>query len=442
MMKKILSLTMVIILTMAMFAGCAKDEEKPSTAGDSTNSSSSSSEKKEKKEVEEITLGIWDENQKDAIQDIVDAFNAKNESIHATIELTPWSSYWTKLDAAAGAGEAPDVFWMNVYLPKYVDGGVLLPMDEYIARDNVNTGDYVEAIVNTYNYEGQQWAMPKGIDSVAVAYNKAIFDQYGVEYPQDGWTWDDMVAIAEELKAAIAAANGSEYPILMELDAQPSHFNFAHQTGGYIINEDFTKSGYNQPETVEAYQNVVDLLDQELLAPYIVLSETKGTDLFLSGKGAIVFLGSWKATVLEESTMGQEGNVGLITMPTQNQSNASVLGGLGYSIFGNTDHPDAAWELVKFLTGPVGNKIQGEAGIDIPAHKESQQYYLNNFANIETGIFFDAADNAVPFPAGPTLTKWLGPVNDYAAQIFAGEITAEEGCAKIYEEMQKIIDEE
>lgn len=434
---------MVLILTCSMFIGCSK-KDAPSTDNGTTKTDEKKETKKEPKKgkVEEITLGIWDENQKDALQQILDAFNAQNDNIKASIELTPWSSYWTKLDAAAGAGQAPDVFWMNVYLPKYVNGNVLLPMDEYIQKGDVNTGDYVEAIMDSYNYEGKQWAMPKGVDSVAVAFNKAIFDKYGVAYPEEGWTWADMKKIAGELKTAIAAAGGSEYPILMELDAQPSHFNFAHQTGGYIISDDYKKSGYDKPETVEAYQNVVDLLDEELLAPYVVLSETKGTDLFLSNKGAIVFLGSWKASVLEESSIGKEGNVGLVTMPKQSVSNASVLGGLGYAIFANTEHPDAAWELVKFITGPEGNKIQGEAGIDIPAHKASQQYYKNNFKNIDTNVFFKAADNAVPFPGGPSLTKWFGPVNDYAAQIFAGEITAAEGCAKIHEEMQAIIDEE
>lgn len=108
---------------------------------------------------------------------------------------------------------------------------------------------------------------------------------------------------------------------------------------------------------MEGYQNVVNLLNEELLAPYMVLSETKGTDLFLSNKGAIAFLDSWKASVLEESTIGKAGNLGLVTMPKQSVSNASVLGGLGYSIYSNTDYPDAAWELVKFITGPEGNRI-------------------------------------------------------------------------------------
>jgi hypothetical protein len=52
-----------------------------------------------------------------------------------------------------------------------------------------------------------------------------------------------------------------------------------------------------------------------------------------------------------------------------------------------------------------------------------------------------AAENSVKFPAGPALTKWLGVVNDAVAQIFAGEVSPDKGCAQIYSEMQRMIDE-
>jgi len=64
----------------------------------------------------ELTLALWDENQKPAIQKIVDQYNASQDSVEVVIELTPWGSYWTKLDAAAGSKDAPDVFWILISL--------------------------------------------------------------------------------------------------------------------------------------------------------------------------------------------------------------------------------------------------------------------------------------------------------------------------------------
>jgi len=385
-----------------------------------------------------VTFGLWDEQQKPVLQGVVDKFNAEHQDIQVVMELTPWGQYWTKLDAAAGAGEAPDVFWMNVFLPKYVDGDVVLPLDDLIARDGVDMSAYVSAMTGMYNYKGTQWAVPKGLDSVVVALNTALFEKYGVTLPHEGWTWKTMKEKAAQLRDAMG--NSGEYPILMELDAQPSQFNFVYQTGGFVISDDFTQSGYNLPATTEAYQNVVDLFNEKLLAPYKVLSETKGTDLFLSKKGAILFVGSWKSSVLENSELGKAGDITLITMPRQTQSNASVLGGLGYAIYKHSAHTEAAWEFVKYITGEEGNRIQAEAGIDIPALKSAQSFYLGNFKNINADTYFKAAENAVPFPAGPDLVKWLGIVEDNAARIFAQEVSAAEGTAAVYKEMQAIID--
>lgn len=70
--------------------------------------------------------------------------------------------------------------------------GVLEPLDSYIEGESFDMSVYAEGRVNAYNVNGQQYALPKGLDAVAVALNTELFDRYGVELPQEGWTWDDM----------------------------------------------------------------------------------------------------------------------------------------------------------------------------------------------------------------------------------------------------------
>ena len=50
------------------------------------------------------------------------------------------------------------------------------------------------------NYVGDTlYGIPCYTDSYAICYNKAVFDKYGVEYPKEGWNWNDYEALAEEL---------------------------------------------------------------------------------------------------------------------------------------------------------------------------------------------------------------------------------------------------
>src|SRR3954462_4777104 len=60
-----------------------------------------------------LTYGVWDQNQKPAMQELAAAFTKTHPNIAIDVQLTPWEGYWTKLKAAVTGGAAPDVFWMN-----------------------------------------------------------------------------------------------------------------------------------------------------------------------------------------------------------------------------------------------------------------------------------------------------------------------------------------
>lgn len=385
-----------------------------------------------------ISFALWDEVQKPIFDEIVEKFETENPDIDVELQLTPWSQYWTKLDAAMGSGSAADVFWMNTYLPKYAEAGVLEPLDEYIEKDKINMDDYVSVVKDAYNYKGVQYCMPKGVDTVQVFYNKDIFEKYDVEEPQPGWTWDDMKNLAEQLKSQIKKAGSDEYPILMELDAQPSFFNFINQSGGYVLSDDMKKAGFDQEETIKAYEDMVALMDEGLMPDSKVLSDTKGTDLFLSQKGAILFMGSWKTSVIDEASFADQ--VGTIAMPSKENGNQSVIGGLGYAVNSNSENKDAAWKLVKYLAGEEANKLQAEAKIDVPALISAQQYYKAE--HVDVNVIFDAAETGFPFPTSAGVAEWLPTVNEISAKIFAKELTPEEGCKQMQEATQSILDSE
>lgn len=418
-MKKALALVLTAILVLSVFAGCGSKKTGPV----------------------ELTLQLWDEAQQPVIQENVDKFNAAHEGeIHVTIEQIPWGTYWTKLDASLETDEAPDVFWMNVYVYKYADAGLLEPLDAYIKKDNFDTGIYAQGRLNAYNLSGVQYALPKGLDTVAVALNTEIFSRYGVDLPEEGWTWDDMRAIATQLKDAIAAAGGSEYPIVMELDAQPSWMNFLYQNGGYFLSDDGKTTGVAEAASKDAVQQVVDLMANGQMAPYSVLSETKGTDLFISGQAGIVFIGSWKSSVLESSTLAENGNIQLIQMPKMAVNNSCNMGGLGYVMSSRCENKDAAWELIKYITGPEAEAYEAEKGIDIPACLSAQSAYVANFKNINAQVFMDASTTGFAYPSNGNF-DWTGYVDDAMAEAFSGTKTVSDALDNGAAQAQAVLDE-
>lgn len=378
-----------------------------------------------------ISFMIWDEVQRPVFDEIVAEFMEANPEIDVEIQLTPWSQYWTKLDAAAGAGEAPDVFWMNTFMTKYTDAGILEPLDPYIDAAGLNRAAWLDTTMNAYADEGVQYAMPKGMDTVVVAFNRNIFEKYSVDVPAEGWSWAEFVAKGAELRDAIAANGGDEYALVMEIDsAQPSYIQLLSQDGLRIFDESEKGTDLDAPEAVAAFADIVSLIDEKIMPDFKVLSDTKATDLFLSEKAGMVYVGSWKSSVLDEASFASE--IGLIKMPLRTIDTCAI-GGLGYSMSAFSENKDAAWKLIEFLSGAESNRIQAEARIEIPAYLAAQEAYLPAFKHIDGSVFIEQGASSVRFPSHRPLATTISIMGDYAAKIFSKEMTPGEGVAEMAE---------
>ena len=105
---------------------------------------------------ENITVGIWSEEQRPTTQALIDAYEKENENIDISIQLTPYKGgeYWTKLEASATGGTAPDVFWMNtLHAENYKEGGILADLSDYIDKSDLDLEkDFPEALVESYTF--------------------------------------------------------------------------------------------------------------------------------------------------------------------------------------------------------------------------------------------------------------------------------------------------
>ena len=77
----------------------------------------------------------------------------------------------------------------------YADAGILAD-----CTDIVNEADYAEtAIENAKGSDGKIYVVPKDKDTIALLYNKEIFDEAGVTYPTADWTWDDLESASQTI---------------------------------------------------------------------------------------------------------------------------------------------------------------------------------------------------------------------------------------------------
>lgn len=181
---------------------------------------------------EKVTINVmyWDNVQKPVIDQAIVNFEAANPNITVESSIVPWAQYWQKLQTSTVAGTAPDVFWMNVpTFPKYANNGLLLNLSDYVAENNVDITKYPSTLIDLFTKDGNLYAIPENYDTIAMVYNKALFDEAGLDYPTADWTWDDLLAAAKKLTKD--TDDGKQYGYMASYENQSGYYNFIASNG-------------------------------------------------------------------------------------------------------------------------------------------------------------------------------------------------------------------
>ena len=371
--KKFLSLGLVGVMTAAALAGCGSSSSSSQTAASDAAAAGSTQSAESQGSGEKVSLsfGIWDENQRDAMQHMVDAYEKENPNVSIEIQLTPYKGYeyWTKLEAAATGGTAPDVFWINVlHLDSYEQGGILADLTDKIASSDIKDS-FPEALLNNYVRDGKNYAVPKDFDTNALWYNKDLFDQAGVAYPTDDMSYDDLVALCKELKDKLP---DGVYPFACPVDFQTWYYQTIYANGGYILNEDKTATGYDLPETQEGIQCWIDLINDGYSPSANTLSETGADAMFEGQQIAMNFAGSY---MLPEYAANEQikDKIDCVEIPTFNGVEDNVINGLGYAVYAGSKNLDAAEDFAIWLGSQEAQDIQGKTGVVISARTDCQK---------------------------------------------------------------------
>ncbi len=367
-----------------------------------------------------ITYGFWDTAQEAAINAQLEAFKAVQPNITVEPQIVPWGDFWTKLQTGIAGGETYDVFWMiSANLPVYASVGALLPIDSIVGGDGgVDLANFAAPLVEMYQWDDHQYGIPRDFDTIALFYNKDIFDAAGVAYPDDTWTWDTFRSTAEQLTDSGAGIWGAG----LQTSWQENYYNFIYQNGGTLLNEDMTASTVGSPEASEAFVYLAGFFSDEL-TPSIAIQQSNpvADTLFPAGQVAMMPGGSFRA-----GTYGAaEANIDVAPLP-QGKQRATVTHGLANVIWANGANLGASLELVRFLAGEEAESILGESGATIPAYAGLQEPWLSANPDMNLQVFIDALDYAHKVPDPPSGFEWQSKIQEVVIDGFAGNIAPEE----------------
>lgn len=331
---KFKSIFFLFIAAMLLLAGCS------SSSGESSGDTTEDGKVK-------LRFATWDVGDDvDLQQEMIDKFNETHENIEVVLEAYG-SEYDTKITAGMGAKDAPDIMYMWNY-PQYKDA--LEPLDSYIEKEGAEYKDnFYEALWN-YNSAGDQiLGLPVGYTTHVVYYNKALFDEAGVEYPQADWTWKDLQESAKKITNKESKVTGFAF------SGKPDPYDFEMFLWGnnaaYVDEEGNLKGNLDSKESVEVFEMFQNMAKEG----YAIPTEGSGATEMKSGKVAMFVYGAWGLNPLTEAGI----DYGVVELPKfDNGQSASILSSSGISISKNSKHKEEAFEFIKFWTGEEANKAR------------------------------------------------------------------------------------
>ncbi|WP_191013955.1 ABC transporter substrate-binding protein [Treponema zioleckii] len=345
-----------------------------------------------------IKVNIWDNNQREGLQKIADEWSGKS-GVKVSIEVVDWNNYWTLLEAGASGGQMPDVFWMHSNtVQMYMENDLLLNLDPYIAADSsIDMSKYYDGIKNLYTRkDGKIFAVPKDHDTIALLYNKAIFDKYGVEYPNDNWTYEDMYEAAKKITEA---SNGSVYGFAVDTsNNQDGWYNVVYAYGGKVITDDHKGTTLASPESKAGMEMVRKLLT--VSTPQTVVSETSNDVLFKSGKVAMITQGSWMINSFYTAENAKDYAWAMLPYADLNGNGQceknerwSAYNGLGWAASYNTKDPNAAWGLIAYFCSQAGQREQSELGVTMAGMYGESDAFAKAFTGMDVSAFTKIEEN-------------------------------------------------
>jgi len=152
-----------------------------------------------------IEMSVWGmpwEN--DLYREIyIPAFEQQNPNIE--VKFYHFPRYNERLLTLYRAGESPDVMRQNiVWGGLYMQKGTNRALDEYIdGPDGVERDDFLQILWDRVTFDGKTYGLPQDINMFGLFYNKDIFDNAGIAYPDASWTWDDLERVAKRLTKVV-----------------------------------------------------------------------------------------------------------------------------------------------------------------------------------------------------------------------------------------------
>ena len=368
-----------------------------------------------------------------AYQSLAAAFEEAHPEIDLElIHIPSASDYRARLGVDFAAGDPADVVLINYrrYAP-FAAMGALEPLAPYLREsDLISESDFFEVATDPFKWRGQLMCIPQNISSLVVYYNRALFDEAGLPYPEDDWSWDEFLSLAQALTLD---TDGDGEIDQYGLGTEASVFRlapFVWGAGGELV---VLESGLRPIRLAldsraarEATEWFVELQTVHGVVPDALAETAESSESrFLNGRTAM-FLNSRRGTPTARAVEGLDWDVAALPIGMEP---AGILHSDAYCMAAAAEDKDAAWTFIEYANSPQGQAIVAESGRTVPSLIEvaSSDAFLDpSVAPANSAVWLETVDS---LRTVPVMAAWVDIeelTGDELERAFYGQASVDE----------------
>lgn len=313
-----------------------------------------------------------------AMNELIKRFEAANPNIKVKQTTFPYADYQTKIAAAMPAGQGPDVVQLFYgWLDNFVSAKFIQPLPRDAFPPAAIEKDFYP-IVSAMKRDGEYYALPTAVRSLALFYNKKLFQEAGLDPNTPPKTVDELLDMAKKTTKRDGAGNMLSAGITLDFPGQDYHWwreTLLRQNGGAPYSDDNKKVTYDSEAGAKSLNWYADLQRVHKVGQVGFMDE--GQAAFRAGRAAMTIDGSFR--------LGAFGGIkafewGVAELPASADGKKANFA--SYWVNGITTKPtgeklEAAKKFLAFVTTPEAMQLWLETVGELPARKAAAETEKN-----------------------------------------------------------------
>ena len=296
-------------------------------------------------------------------------FNQSQDKIYVQPISVPFLEIERKFLTSVVGEVPPDLFEYFGSVSQWSSRGALIPLDDYMKRDNYDRSQIFPALWEEMKWDGKIYAIPTGTACDAFYWNKQHFREAGLDPERPPKTWKELEEYAEKL--TIKNSDGSIkragfVPGYWSAMGLPIFIYWALQKDAKYLSPDGRKVTLTSPACIEALEwegKLFEKLGRDELIHLRASFGYGGQHGFASGRVSMIEQKSSFPQELSKYAPSIEYGISMFPTPEGGHP-ATTSGAVWIGIPAGAEHPDEAWEYIKFYTRSDTAQKSAEYAID------------------------------------------------------------------------------